>query len=341
MGLRTFIAKRIIYSFFLLFFVITLNFIIFALMPGNPLMAYAGAMKLEDPEQAKQLLKQWGLLDPLHVRYIKYVQNMLTWNFGRSSSGRAVATEIMQRLPNTLLLMGTVAIFSMLIGVILGVIAAAKRGGLFDSIAVVGSLTTYSLPSFWMGMLALILFSFTLGWFPSGNTFPDEWLYDWPQPLWQGAILGVQIVIPGLTEILGRLHHLFLPAAVLTLFSYGGWLLLTRASMLENLTDDYVLTARAKGVNERAVLFKHVLKNASLPLITSAALSFAFLISGAILTETIFTWPGLGTWIWLAITIPDHPSIQAFFYIIAVLVIIANFAADILYGVIDPRIKYG
>jgi len=128
---------------------------------------------------------------------------------------------------------------------------------------------------------------------------------------------------------------------VLTLFSYGGYLLLTRATMMESLTEDYIITAKAKGLSERTILFKHALKNASLPIITSAAMSFGFLLTGAIITEQVFTYPGLGQWIWDAIIYADYPVMQAIFYMIALCVIIANFLADLVYGFIDPRVKYG
>jgi len=345
MGLRSYIFKKIIYAVVLLLFVVTINFIIFAMMPGSPLERYASSRKLANPEQAQEILERWGLLDPLHERYARYFLNMLTWNFGRSFlSNIPVATEITVRLQNTLILMGSSTILSIVIGVILGVIAAHRRGGIFDSTSVIASLTTYSLPTFWMGMIALMVFCINLGWFPSGGTHPISWdISGWPAPLVQGTIPGTQIIlgIPSPAVLSGMLWHLFLPMMILTLFSYGGYLLLTRAAMLETLTEDYVVTARAKGLTERTVLFKHALKNASLPLITSAALSFGFLLSGAIITETVFTWPGLGHWIWNSILQLDYPSLQAIFYIIALCVIAANFLADLLYGVIDPRIKYG
>jgi len=343
LGLRSYIFRRVIYMLILIFFVITLNFIIFALMPGSPLERYAGSLKLQSQEQAEEILKRWGLTKSLGERYVLYVGNMLTWNFGRSlTGGKMVATEISERLLNTLLLMGSSTILSIVIGVILGVIAAYKRGGLYDSASVLASLTTYSLPTFWMGMVSLLIFAEYLHWFPGGGTHPPNWdIYGWPAPLLQGSIGGVQLAIPSPAQIAGMFWYLFLPMMVLTLFQYGGYLLLARATMLETLTEDYVVTARAKGLRERTVLFKHALKNASLPLITSAAISFGFLLSGAIITETVFTWPGLGHWIWGAIMDLDYPALQAIFFIIALCVIIANFIADLLYGVIDPRIKYG
>lgn len=340
-GLRTYIIKRIIYSVALVFFVLTINFIIFELMPGNPIEFLAGSGRLR-ADQVDVVLKLWGFGDPLHVRYGKYIVNMLTAQFGVSFlSKSSVSLEMSARLSNTLMLVGSSSIFSIILGIFLGVIAAYKRGKLIDTTSVLSSLVTYSLPSFWMGMIFLLVFAFGLHWFPSAGAVPAEWALQWPEPALKATILGTQIAIPSLVEITGRIRHLTLPVIVLTLFSYGGWLLLTRATMLETLTEDYISTARAKGLKERTILFKHALKNASLPLVTSAALTFGFLLTGAIITEQVFTYPGLGKWIWDSIAFADYPVMQAIFYIIAMCVIIANFIADILYGVIDPRIKYG
>ena len=346
MGLKGYILKRTIYSVGLLFFVITLNFFIFQLMPGNPLALFMRpGMK---PEQIEQIKETWGFDKPIWEKYIKCVQNLLTWNFGVSLASQApISNELSARLGNTLILMGSSTVLAIIIGIILGVIAAAKRGGIIDNLLVIGSLVTYSFPSFWMGMLAILIFSIWLGWFPTGHPYPPEWSLKYsnigglPPPLFQLQlpVLGI-IRIPSLEEIVGRLHHLFLPMMVLTLFQYGGYLLLTRVVLLEALTEDYILTARAKGVKERTILFKHALKNASLPLITNIALSFGFMLSGAILTETVFSWEGLGSWTWRAVILLDYPVLQAMFYIIALCVIVANFLADLIYGLVDPRIKY-
>ena len=325
MGLRSYIIKRILYSVLLVFFVITLNFVIFQLMPGSPLQSFLDpSLK---PEQIEELKIKFGLEEPLHIKFVKYVQNVLTFEFGYSYfTGRPVSDEIVLRLGNTLLLMGTVSVFSIVVGVILGVMAAHRRGGIFDSLAVFGSLTTYSFPSFWMGMIFLMIFALRLRWFPLGGTIPKSWAISPPETI--------------LEVIAGRLSHLFLPALTLFLFSYGGYLLLTRAVMVDTLTEDYVTTARAKGLKERTVLYKHALKNASLPLITQAAMTFGFLITGAVITEQVFAWHGLGEWIWFAIWNNDYPVMQAFFYLIGLCVIVANFIGDLLLGVVDPRIKY-
>ena len=326
MGLRGYLVKRLIYSLVLLLFVLAINFIIFELMPGDPIALFASPGRLQ-PGMPEQIKKLWGFDQPIHIRFAKYVVNMLTGQFGRSYiSGGLISDEIAERLLNTFLLVGLSTILSVIIGVILGVVAAHKRGGLFDSASVLASLVTYSLPTFWMGMISILVFSIHLGWFPMGGT--SSFTIRNPAPN----------VFVYFTD---RMWHLFLPCMVLTLFQYGGYLLLTRATMIETLTDDYILTARAKGLKERTVLFKHALKNASLPLITSAAISIGFILSGAIITEQVFKYQGLGWWTWKAIDNRDFPVLHTIFFLTALCVIVANFIADFLYGIIDPRIKYG
>jgi len=342
MGLRAYILKRTAYSFILIIFVLILNFTIFELMPGDPATMFMPKTRIT-PEQQQAIREHWGFTEPFHVKLFKYMGNMFTWQFGDSfRTRRPIAMEMGFYLPNTLLLMGLSTILAVVIGVILGVLAAHQRGKLLDTSSVTASLITYSLPTFWMGMMAILIFVRILDWFPLGRTAPAEWSINPPPPLLRVEIPNIlAFTIPGFEEITTRLWYLFLPLAILTLFQYGGFLLLTRATMLEALSEDYVITARAKGVKERTVLFKHALKNASLPLITNAALSLGFVLSGAIITETVFSWPGLGQWIWSAIGEKNYPVLQAIFYVIALCVIIANFISDLLYGMLDPRIKYG
>jgi len=330
MGLKAYLAKRVMFAIVTVFIVLTVNFVIFELMPGDPMEVYASSARLQNLEQVERVRELFGLDQPLHVRYIKYITNMLTGKFGYSyHSHDEVADGIVERLLNTLMLIGFSTVFSIVIGVVAGVIAAQKRGGVYDSTSVLASLVTYSLPSFWIGMVLLLIFNRNLGWFPSSGVVPYQW---------QWAVTPPENLF---VEIAGRLKHLFLPVVTLVLFQYGGYLLLTRATMLETLTEDYIITARAKGLKERTVLFRHALKNASLPLITNAAISLGFMFSGAIITEQVFTYPGLGYWLWQAINFSDYPVLQTMFFIISLCVIAANLIADLLYGIIDPRIKYG
>jgi ABC-type dipeptide/oligopeptide/nickel transport system permease component len=297
-------------------------------MVRNPIQVMAGGKKLRQ-EQIQDLMKRFGLLEPLHVRYIKYVQNLLTFQFGYSyRTGQAVSLEISTRLQNTLTLCLTAEIIAVLIGLAFGVVAAFRRGGIVDTFISGLSVITQGLPVFWVGMLLLLVFSYNLHWFPAGFSYPPEWaIHGKPENFW--------------VELAVRLHHLFLPALALVILSGGGYVLLTRASMLEVLSEDYLVTLKAKGISNTKILFKHALKNASLPIITQAGIAFGLTLSGAMLTETVFQYPGLGMWIWQSIENWDYPALQAIFYLVSLCVIAANFIVDIIYGFIDPRIRYG
>ena len=340
MGLRTYLLKRAINTFILICFVITLNFLIFQLLPGTTGII---ANLIQNPKvHDKTIIQHYEVLYGICKtfvdgncvpastwdRFSKYFVNMLTFQFGTSyQSGQPIVHDIIAtgRLWNTLLLLGVSTTVALFIGLFLGVLAAARRGSTFDTGWVTTSLVTYSLPTFWMGLLDIFIFAQTLGWFPGGGVTPASWITGTP---------------PLLQQLIVRMQYLFLPAAVLTLFFYGGNLLLTRATVMMELSSDYVTTARAKGLPERTVLFKHALKNASLPIVTNAALAFGGLLGGAIITETIFNWDGLGFWIFSSISSKDIPVMQTMFYLIALCVIAANFISDILYGVLDPRIRY-
>lgn len=345
MGLREYVVKRLIFSVVLIVFVACLNFIIFELMPGDPVAFFIKPGMTKD--MVLRIRALWGLDKPIWDRFITMLYNLFSGNFLNTTSfisGKPLSTDIGLRMYNTLLLVGSSTVLSMVIGILLGVLTAYKRGSKIDSGLSLMALMTYSFPTFWMGLLAIMIFSVYLHWLPSGYAYPPEWasIYKpplgngFPPPLFHYGILN----IPGWTEVSTRFIHLILPVTVLTLFQYGGWLLLARASVLETITEDYVTTARAKGIKERTILLKHVLKNASLPLITSAALSFGFMLGGAIITEGIFAYAGLGQWVFVSVTLKDFPVLSGMFFIIALCVIIANFIADLLYGVIDPRIKY-
>ena len=280
------------------------------------------------PQGFKILADRYGLNASPETRFLNYFWSMLTFNFGNSyNTQHLVLTDMISsgKLANTLLLLGSSTVLSIVIGIFLGVLAARRRGSVVDNVAVTASLTTFSLPTFFMGIIFLSVFAIGLNWFPVGEVVPAGWEVASP---------------PLLQQIIPRLQHLFLPMLTLTLFTYGGFLLLTRATMLETLNEDYIVTAKAKGLKERTILFRHALKNASLPLVTASALSFGAILGGAIITETVFSWDGLGRWLFIAIGSKDFPVMQAMFYILALATIIANFISDLVYGIIDPRVRY-
>lgn len=358
MGLKAFIAKRVAYSIILLFLIIFVNFTIFILMPGDPTMFLVpldpsgGTPTPEAIQQRERILREvWGFGDPYQVQLLKYTRNLLTWQFGLSFLYKTeVSKELIWRIPYTVFLIGGSTLISIIIGVVLGVIAVQKRGGLFDSAAVVSSLILGSLPTFWLAMVFLLIFNLYLGWFPNAGAFPREWAGGkWPKAF----IFTNDVSINGLNIaftidpqetfrlISGYALHAFLPMMTLIIFSFGGWLIYTRAVMLDVTTEDYIVTARAKGLSEEVVMYKHALKNAALPLITSAALAFGFVLGGAMITEAVYTYPGLGRFTFEAIFYKDYSILMAVFYIISICVIVANIVADLLYGVLDPRIRYG
>lgn len=331
MSLRSFLAKRILYTIVLIFFVIILNWIIFEAMPGASGQLYSvlgNRNKLGADILAKQIAL-YGLDQPPATQFVNYIKAMATFNFGYSYASNApVSSEIITsgRLVNTLTLLGVSTLLALVIGILLGILAASRRGSFVDNFWVTTSLTTFSLPTFFMAIILIFIFAFALNWFPTSGVVNPQYLYAGAPPFW--------------AQIPDRVSHLFLPALTLTLFSYGGFLLLTRATMMEVLQEDYITTARAKGLSQRVVLMRHAFKNASLPLVTASALSFGAILSGAIITETIFNWAGLGRWLFDAVIYKDYPVMQAMFFIIALCVIVANFISDVIYGIIDPRIRY-
>jgi len=355
MGLRSFIAKRLVNSVILLLLVIIANYVIFMRMPGDPGAFLMAAWSKESAEQRQAhedaLNQMWGLNDPWYLQLYKYTRNLLSWNFGVEIAGRRPIGAIMsEKVQYTILLLGLSTVLSIIIGVVLGILVIQRRGSFWDTLSVVTSLIIGSLPTFWIGLILLWVFSGSLKWFPGAHAYPESWaVFGTPVPYTRNMAYSsdafkmiFSLNFAQTWELIwGYISHLILPLTTLTIFSFGSWLLLTRATMLETITEDYIVTARAKGLSERSILYKHAFKNASLPIITSAAMAFGFVISGAIITETVFSYPGIGGWIWEAIEYRDYPVLMAVFYVISICVIVANIVADLLYGVIDPRIKYG
>jgi len=322
MSLKRYLLKKAVYIMVSIYVIMTLNFIVFRVMPSNPVLMLADAVRLR-PEQYQRLVELFGLNKPLWDQYWAYIIQTLQGFFGYSYyTHNPISYEIMDRLPNTLLLMGVSTMLAIIIGMVIGIVAAAKRGSATDVTATAFGFLGYSVPTFWLGMIFLMVFGVGLKWFPLRGTVSV------PPPTEPLAI------------VFDTIWHLALPCLTLLIIQFGGFALVMRASLIDVLTEDYILTARAKGLDERTVLYKHALRNALLPMVTLIALSLGFILTGAVLTETVYSWHGLGTFVWLSIQRYDYPALQGVFFVISVMVVLANFIADIIYGVLDPRIRH-
>jgi peptide/nickel transport system permease protein len=325
MIMKEYIARRIVYALGVLFIVATLNFIIFQVIPP-----YDPVDMLVDPrfspEAKAQLRKEWGLDQPLSTRYVKYITNLFVLNLGRSFMTKEPVTyEISRRLPSTVLLLGTSFIATVLVGIPIGILAASKRGGKTDVLTIGVGLFTFAAPGFFIQLLFLLVFSNWLGWFPWGQMFPVTMN---PSENYPKFVLSV-------------LHHLVLPVASLVVASFGSWALYSRNMLIEALTQDFILTARAKGVKKRVILFGHAFKATLPPIATMLTMSIPGIFTGAVITEFVFTWPGIGRWFLDSMVSRDYPAVQGMLFIYAIMITIANFVADLIYGFLDPRIRVG
>lgn len=288
---------------------IGVTFIVFGIMhltPGSPAKIKLGEMA--KPEQIEALEKEMGLDKPFIVQYVNYMKKAVTGDFGRSYlSNREVFTEVLQRFPATLKLAIASMVIAVVIGIPVGIISATKQYSVLDSVTMVLALIGVSMPVFWLGLMLILVFSVKLGVLPSSGA--------------------------------STLQHLILPAITLGLSSTAIITRMTRSSMLEVIRQDYIRTARAKGVPERAVINKHALRNALIPVVTVIGLQFGSLLGGAVLTETVFSWPGVGKLMIDSIKKQDRPVVLACIIFISITFSVVNLGVDILYAFIDPRIK--
>ena len=310
------IGRRLLQAIVAVWAVLTIGFILLSVAPGDPVAFLMG--DTSNPELEARIRERLGLHAPLHVRYFTYLEGVLQGQLGSSYIyGRPVADMIAARLPATLLLFVAQFVISSVLGVLLGVLAAYRKGSKIDKVVMMLSVTWYSVPVFWSGQLLLLLFGIYLGWFP---------------------LFGMRSLSTTLHPVLDVLWHLALPALTLALLYMALIARLTRAAMVEALQEDYIVTARAKGLGERRVL-RHALRNALLPVATILALNIASVMSGAVLVETVYSWPGMGRLLYDSITNRDYPVVLGLFLTISMVVIIANLIADISYSILDPRIR--
>lgn len=322
MQILSMLLRRLIYAAILVFAVLILNFLLIHLAPGDPAEVIAGEMGGATEEVMASIRKAYGLDRPLHEQLGVYLGKTLRGDFGQSFFYNASVTSlILDRIGPTLLLVTTALLFAIGMGTLLGVIASRNPRGIVSNLVTVLSIVGYSAPIFWTGIMLIILLAWVFPIFPISNMR--------------------DITLEGGTfvHILDVAHHLVLPAFTLGIVFLAQYSRLTRASMLEVLGSDYVRTARAKGVPERSVFGKHALRNAILPVVTIAGLQFGSIVSGAVLVETVFNWPGLGTLAFQSILARDYPTVLGILFFSSLIVILMNIVTDFLYRVVDPRIR--
>ena len=302
-----FIVHRMVSLIPVLFGVSVIVFSILSFVPGDPALQVGGLDA--SPEDLAAIRQQLGLDQPVHVQYLYFVGNALRGDFGKSiRSNRPVLEELRSRIPNTVVLTAVAMLFAILFGTGLGILAAVRQYSLWDNLAMAAAMLGISVPIFWLGLMLMLLFAVQLRWFPTTGT--------------------------------GTTLHLVLPALTLGAASAAIIARQVRSAMLEVLRQDYVRTARAKGLQTRKVILRHALTNALIPAVTIIGLQFGYLLAGAVVTETVFAWPGVGRLLVDAIKFRDFPVVQATILWLALIFSTVNLAVDVLYGYLDPRIKY-
>lgn len=337
MQMKDYIIRRLILLIPVLIGVSIISFALMEALPGDPADAWVGERARE--EQIEQARKTYHLDDPVHERYIIYMKSLTKGDLGYShSQRRPVADAIKDFFPATFELTVLSIILCALMGIPLGVISATKKDKPIDHTTRIVALTGVSMPIFWLGLLLILVFYFYLDWLPAGGRY-DSILG--PPPKVTGLNTVDSIIAGDFTRFKDAIKHLILPAFCLSYHSMGIILRMTRSSMLDVMNQDYIRTARAKGLSERNVIYKHTLRNALIPTTTVIGLAFGGLLGGAILTETIFSWPGMGKYMFDSISGRDFPAIMGCTLLIALIYIIANLIVDISYAFLDPRIRLG
>ncbi len=315
--MATYVLRRLLGLVPVLLGISVVVFFLMQLIPGDVAQALLGLTAR--PENLANLREALGLNEPLYVQYVKWLGHVMQGDLGVSLQQRTeVLPFVLERFQNTLLLTTSSTIISLVIGLPAGIISATRQYTMFDRVSMLFALFANSMPAFWLGLMAILVFSLKLHWLPTGGMWP----------------------MVGEHTPLVLLKHLALPAITLGAASAAITARITRSSMLEVIRQDYVRVARAKGLAERAVLTRHTLKNALLPILTVVSLQFGFLLGGAVLTETVFSWPGLGLALYNAISFRDYPVVQGGVLVVAVAFVLVNLITDLLYAVIDPRIHY-
>lgn len=317
-----YILRRLFQTIPLILIIVCLNFFLIRMAPGDPVTYIVGDAVVEQ-SYIDNIRREYGLDRPLYEQLFIYIGQIAQGDLGYSYISRqSVSSILLSRLPATLLLLGTQFVLSIVAGIALGVWSARRQGSIVDQSVTVLSLVGFAVPAFWLAQMLMLTFSLNLGWFPA-----------------QG-MRSLRYELEGWEAALDLLHHLALPALTLTVFNMALIARVCRASMINTLRMEYITFARSKGARESVVIWLHALKNAVLPVVTVIGLNFRTLIAGAVLTETVFSWPGIGRLTYDAIIARDYPVLMGILILIGITVVIGNILTDIAYSILDPRVRY-
>lgn len=316
------IFKKIIYAAITIFAVLVFNYILFRVLPGDPL-----AMMMRNPKATPEMIEAtkqlFGLDKPWYVQFYLYFKNLFAGDLGMSFFFKQpVASVIGSRIMPTVIMVGLAEVLAIILGIVIGIVAAWKRGTRLDIGTLGFSLITYSMPTFWLGMVMVVVFSVNLHMFPTSG-----------------------ILTPGMTYsstsvmVADYVRHLILPMVTMSIVLIGEYALTMRNTLIDVLSEDYITTAKAKGFGDRYILRKHAMPNAMLPMVTIIAINLGLVVGGTVQVETIFSWPGLGSLMYEALKARDYPLLQGVFLLVTISVVVANLIADITYSYIDPRVK--
>ena len=319
----TYLLRRLVQAILTILGIVVLNFFLFRMMPGSP-----ERILLRNPHLTQATVDaaraRWGLDEPVPVQLVKYLGATAQGDLGYSFQyrGQPVGEVIGNRMWPTIILVGIAEVIAIIFGLALGAYSGWKRGGNVDKVGNGVSLVLYSMPYFVIGMPLIIIFAAELGWFPTSGMLTPGATYASP-----------------MDQLLDFLHHLVLPLLTVSLGLIGGYSILMRSAIIETRTEDYVTTAKAKGLSEDRIVRHHAFPNALLPTVTIIAINLGYVVAGVLTAEIIFNWPGLGTLTYQALSVRDFPVLQGVFLILSIAVVMANLGADLLYGVLDPRVR--
>ena len=339
MNLRRYVLRRLLLLAPMFVGITLLSFVLSHAVPADPVTANLGEQAAADPRVVAAFRHRWGLDRPLPEQYGIYLWNLLHGDMGISiSTHQPVILDLRQHLPATIELAAAAMAVSLLIGVPAGILSSVSRDTVVDQLTRIGSLVGVSTPVFWLGLVAILIFYAILGWAPP----PGRLSMQVPPPPFVTGFVVIDGLLAGRTDAAGdAVRHLALPALVLSAYSVGVITRMMRGSMLEVLGEDYVRTARAKGLTGLRVVVRHAARNGLIPVVTVIGLSFGGLLSGAVVTETVFAWPGLGTYAFQSATSLDFPAIMGVGIVVATVYICVNLLVDVAYALIDPRIRVG